>query len=152
MVFEGTTGWMNVFAVSIPNKERVIFELEMNFLEIFCCRSNLSNNDIISQTPCLKTGMDFRGQVWKRACEKWHFLVWGRVRLWEEIATKWNNHSFVTNSDECVRGVLQTSVVNFERLFEWTIFRRRKTPLQFVSVFINFVHPCVLLYLAHWAL
>ena len=70
MVFEGTTGCMNVFPVSIPNKERVIFELEMNFLEIFCCRSNLSNNDIISQTAGLKTGMDFRGQVWKRAWEK----------------------------------------------------------------------------------
>ena len=35
MVFEGTTGRMNVFAVSIPNKERVIFELEMNFKKSF---------------------------------------------------------------------------------------------------------------------
>ena len=26
---------MNVFAVSIPNKERVIFELEMNFKKSF---------------------------------------------------------------------------------------------------------------------
>ena len=35
MVFEGTTGRMNVFAVSIPNKEGVICELEMKFKESF---------------------------------------------------------------------------------------------------------------------
>ena len=29
--------------------------------------------------PSLKTGMDFRGQVWKRV---WHVLIWNRVRMW----------------------------------------------------------------------
>ena len=35
----------------------------MDFKKSFCFRSNLSNDDII---PGLKTGMDFRGQVWKQ--------------------------------------------------------------------------------------
>ena len=35
MVFAGTTGCMNVFPVSIPNKEGVIYELEMNFKKSF---------------------------------------------------------------------------------------------------------------------
>ena len=38
-------------------------------LEIFffqCWRSNLNNDDIICYTPGLKSGTDFRGQVWKR--------------------------------------------------------------------------------------
>ena len=35
MVFEGTTGRMNVFAVSIPNKGGVICELEMKFKKSF---------------------------------------------------------------------------------------------------------------------
>ena len=30
---------------------------------LFCCCSNLSNDDINSQRPGPKTGMDFRGQV-----------------------------------------------------------------------------------------
>ena len=35
-----------------------------NGLNIFCLRSNLSNDNIISaQRPGLKTGMDFRGQA-----------------------------------------------------------------------------------------
>ena len=39
---------------------------EMDFKNFFCWRSNPSNDDIISQKPGLKTGMDFTGQVTKR--------------------------------------------------------------------------------------
>ena len=36
------------------------------FEEFFCVRSNLGDDNIISaQRPGLKTGMDFRGLVWK---------------------------------------------------------------------------------------
>ena len=38
---------------------------EMDFKNFFCWSSNLSNDDIISQKPGLKTGMDFIGQVTK---------------------------------------------------------------------------------------
>ena len=67
----------NVFFVSISNekKEREICKFQ------FCCYSNLSNDDII-----------LKGQIWEwvwvleakseNGCEKWHFLVWNRVRIW----------------------------------------------------------------------
>ena len=46
-----------------------------NTLEnFFGLRSNLSNDDIISaQRPGLKTGMDFRGLVWKWVQKKTFF-------------------------------------------------------------------------------
>ena len=63
MVFEGTTECMNVFVVSIPNELRKK-EKCANSKWIFCLRSNLSNDNIISaKRPDLKTGMDFRGKV-----------------------------------------------------------------------------------------
>ena len=41
--------------------------LRNGFEELFCLRSNLGNDNIISAwRPGLKTGMDFRGLVWKR--------------------------------------------------------------------------------------
>ena len=41
--------------------------LRNEFEELFCLRSNLGNDNIISAwRPGLKTGMDFRGLVWKR--------------------------------------------------------------------------------------
>ena len=50
MVLEGTTGRMNVCMVSIPNeKERKRNRRIRNIFEdLFCLRSDLSNNDIIS--------------------------------------------------------------------------------------------------------
>ena len=45
------------------------------FEEFFCLRSNLSNDGIISALrPDLKTSMDFRGLVWKRA---WKITFFG---------------------------------------------------------------------------
>ena len=72
-------------------KESVICEFEMDFKKSFCCTFNLSNDDIISVScqclccvlwppPGLKTGMDFRGQVWKRV-RKMTFFVWNKVRI-----------------------------------------------------------------------
>ena len=63
----------------------------MDFKKSFCCTFNLSNDDIISVScqclccvlwppPGLKTGMDFRGQVWKRV-RKMTFFVWNKVRI-----------------------------------------------------------------------
>ena len=51
----------------MSKKEREKCELKMALKNrIFCVRSNLSNDNIISaQRPGLKTGMDFRGLVWK---------------------------------------------------------------------------------------
>ena len=59
MVFEGTTGAYERIFVSIPNdKERKRNMRTRNIFEdLFCLRSNLSNDDIISaQGPGLKTG------------------------------------------------------------------------------------------------
>ena len=55
----------------------------MDLKNFFCLRCNLSNDNIISAwRPGLKTGMDFRGLVWKRA-RKLQFLVWNGVRIWK---------------------------------------------------------------------
>ena len=40
--------------------------IQNGFEEFFCVCSNLGNDNIIyAQRPGLKTGMDFRGLVWK---------------------------------------------------------------------------------------
>ena len=44
MVFEGTAEWMNLFIVSISNEQ----ERKRNMRNIFCLRSNLSNDNITS--------------------------------------------------------------------------------------------------------
>ena len=50
MVFEGTTGCMNVFIVSIPNQleRKRNMRIQNGFEEFFCLHSNLSNDHIIS--------------------------------------------------------------------------------------------------------
>ena len=45
----------------------------------------------------LKTGMNFRGLVWKRVW-KWHFLVWNRVMFWRT-----GLYTPTKNSQECPR-------------------------------------------------
>ena len=57
----------------------------------FCWRSNLSNDDIISVDVNTYVVFCDHPQVWKQVwilearsengCEKWHFLVWNRVRI-----------------------------------------------------------------------
>ena len=49
----------------MSKKERDIYEFEWNLRNLFCCCSNLSNDDgpNYNYMPGLKTGMDFTGQV-----------------------------------------------------------------------------------------
>ena len=65
---------MNVFIVSIPNefkKEREISELfEIDLTKSYNLKGWVWEWVWTGWAP----GMDFRGQVWKRGCEKWHFL------------------------------------------------------------------------------
>ena len=65
----------------MSKKEREIckFDMDLNFFFLFVCAlANLGNGNIISAYgPGLKTGMDFRGVVWKRLW-KLHFLDWGQ--------------------------------------------------------------------------
>ena len=51
MVFKGTTG----------GYERIYWNSKWILRNLFCCCSNLSNDDIISKRPGLS--MDFRGQT-----------------------------------------------------------------------------------------
>ena len=70
----------------------------MAFKKSFCCSFNLSDDDIISVSrqclccvlwspPSLKTGMDFRGQVWKRVRKMAFFLSEIRSGFWEPGGT-----------------------------------------------------------------
>ena len=74
------------FLFQMNKKEREIHKSRLNGLKKSSLLvSNIGNNDIISWAPV-------RGQVWKRVWifkgrpengrEKWHFLVWNRVRIW----------------------------------------------------------------------
>ena len=50
----------------MSKKEREICEFEMDLMN-FCVCALIYNDSIISaERPGLKTGMDFRGLVWKR--------------------------------------------------------------------------------------
>ena len=72
------------FQMNLRKKEKYANYSKSIWRNPFCCCSNVSNDDVISYN--LKgwvwewvwtgwaPGMDFRGQVWKRGCEKWHFL------------------------------------------------------------------------------
>ena len=51
MVFKGTTG----------GYEHIYSNSKWILRNLFCCCSNLSNDDIISKRPGLRMGMDFRG-------------------------------------------------------------------------------------------
>ena len=67
---------------------------------LFCCCSNLSNQGnkgIISERPGLRTGMKFRGQVWKQV---WKMTLWNRIRIWR---TGW--HTPTKNSQEYPPGL-----------------------------------------------
>ena len=68
MVFEGTTvQYERIYRFSSKWVRKRNMRIWNGFLEVFfCCRSNLSNDDIISKRSGLKMGMDFRGQFWKR--------------------------------------------------------------------------------------
>ena len=69
--------FMNVFVVLIPSekerKSNVRIRI-MDFTKSFCWSSNLSNDDIIYTYVVLKTGVEFRGQVWKRV---WKMTFFG---------------------------------------------------------------------------
>ena len=59
----------------MSKKEREIYEFETNLRNFFCLRSNVSDTYLISTyRPGLKTGMDFRGLVWKRV---WEMTLFG---------------------------------------------------------------------------
>ena len=68
--FEGTKKCTNILIIiSIPNefKRKLNMRIRNGFEWFVCLRSNLNNDNIISAyKPGLKTGMDFRGLVWKR--------------------------------------------------------------------------------------
>ena len=69
------------FQFQMSKKEREICEFEMDLMN-FCVCALIYNDSIISaERPGLKTGMDFRGLVWKRV---WiiTFFAWNRVRIW----------------------------------------------------------------------
>ena len=53
------------FQFQMSKKERLICKFEWKLRNLFCCCSNLSNDDGHNYTymPGLKTGMDFTGQV-----------------------------------------------------------------------------------------
>ena len=53
------------FQFQMSKKERHICKFEWKLRNLFCCYSNLSNDDGHNYTymPGLKTGMDFTGQV-----------------------------------------------------------------------------------------
>ena len=73
MVFKGTTGvyeCIYCFYSKTVRKKVKYVNLKWILRILFCWRSNLSNNDIISQRPGLETGV------------KMTFLVWNRVRIW----------------------------------------------------------------------
>ena len=59
----------------IEYERKTNMRIRNGFEEFFCLRSSLSNDDIISASrPGLKTGMDFRGLVWKRV---WKITFFG---------------------------------------------------------------------------
>ena len=83
VVFEGTTGvYERIYRFNskwVRKKEK--YANSKWIWRIFCLRSNLGNDNIISANrPGLKTGMDFRGLVWK--------LVWKIKFCWSEIRSE----------------------------------------------------------------
>ena len=77
--FRGTTGvYERIYRVnfkSITKKEKYA-NSKWIFRNLFCWRSNLSNDSIICLRTGVKTGMDFGGLVWKRVWKITNFLVW----------------------------------------------------------------------------
>ena len=72
------------FQMNTCKKEWVLIcKFKMNFKKSFCWCLNLSTctykDNIFPPTPGLKTGMDFRGQVWE--------LVWKMIIVWSEMGS-----------------------------------------------------------------
>ena len=98
MVFEGTTGVCERIYRFNPKwvRKKEKYANSKWIWRIFCLRSNPSNDNIISaKRPGLKTGMDFRGPVWKRVWKITFFLVWNWVRNWRT-----GRHTLTMNSYE----------------------------------------------------
>ena len=68
MAFKGTKGVYEriyCFNCNMNKKKREICEFEMDFKNLFCCCSNISNEDIICKRLSPRMGIDIRGQVCK---------------------------------------------------------------------------------------
>ena len=65
MVFERATGVYERIIVSVPKERKRNMRIRNGFEELFCLRSNLSNDSIISAQRSARSekGMDFRGLV-----------------------------------------------------------------------------------------
>jgi len=66
MVFDGITRVYELiyrFNSKRVRKKEKYSNSKGNLRNLFCCCSNLSNDDITTYMPGLKTGMDFAGQV-----------------------------------------------------------------------------------------
>ena len=103
---EGATGkYQRVYRFNskwVRKKEKVCEFDECRFEESFCLRSNLSNDNVIfALWRGLKTGMDFRGLVWKRVW-KITFLVWNRVRILRRTGRHTPTKNFSSTSSSIV--------------------------------------------------
>ena len=88
MVFEGTTGtYEHIYHLNSKwiRKNLKYANLKCIWRIFFIC----------TLRPSLKTGMDFRDQVWKQVW-KMTFLLWNRVRIW-----KTRQQTLTKNSKEC---------------------------------------------------
>ena len=86
MVFEGTTGvYERIYHINSKWVRKGNMGIGNGFEDFFCLRCNLR--------PGLKTGMEFRGLVWKRVC-KITFLVRNRVRIDLENRAAHHHHEF----------------------------------------------------------
>ena len=118
-------------------KEREIHESRRNGLK----KSSLlvSNNDIISWTPVrlsgLKTGMGFKGRP-EKGREKWHFLVWNRVRIWRTA-----RHTLTKNSQE-YSNTKKPFVDRVLPLFSQVPLIKKKFS-EYIQRFLNWVYQCV---------
>ena len=92
MVFEGTTGvYERIYHINSKWVRKGNMGIGNGFEDFFCLRCNLR--------PGLKTGMEFRGLVWKRVW-KITVLVRNRVRIWRT-----GRHTTTTNSQEYPHGI-----------------------------------------------
>ena len=74
MVFKGTTGLYECiyrFNSKWVTKKEKYANSKWILRNLFCCCSNLRNNDIISYWPGLNKGV-----------KRWHFFAWNSVRVW----------------------------------------------------------------------
>ena len=119
-------------------KEREIHESRRNGLKKSSLLvSNIGNDDIISWTPVrgLKTGMGCKGRP-EKGREKWHFLVWNRVRIWR-IA----RHTLTKNSQE-YSNTKKPFVDRVLPLFSQVPLIKKKFS-EYIQTFLNWVYQCV---------